>query len=104
MTSQNPFKLRLASDHLPGDWRKPRQLDHNMDSVIYDNASYTRQDLRDRKIGDEKIAQMIESGIVVPSDNGSQGVRFFGDEVNQWLRQNRKRVRAASAKAKVASK
>jgi hypothetical protein len=76
---------------------------NNMDKTIYDNASYTRQDLRDRDIGDEKIAQMIESGIVVPSDNGSHGVRFFGDEVNQWLRTNRKRVRGASAKAKAAT-
>jgi hypothetical protein len=57
--------------------------------------------LRQRDIGDEKIMQMIESGIVKPSDNGSRGVRFFGDEVNQWLKQNRKRIKAASAKAKL---
>jgi hypothetical protein len=70
------------------------------DQVIYDGASYSRSDLRSRGIGDETIIQMVASGEVTPCDNAGHGLRYFGDEINAWMKKNRQRVNKRSSDRK----
>ncbi len=56
---------------------------------IFDNATYTAEELSREKIGRVLLDQMIESGEVTPFENPGKPSHYHGDEVNRYMRMHR---------------